>query len=71
MTIGSFPLGSHGCSVGQNGDKQERGSVLESKVRMPTMEDVITTSLLGWDPVDDKILWVEFCLGYSSTGSTD
>lgn len=42
---GSFPLGSRGCSVAQNGDKQkraQRGSVLKSKVRMPTMEDVIT-----------------------------
>lgn len=42
---GSFPLGSRGCSVGQNGEKQERpqrGSVLESKVRLPTMEGVIT-----------------------------
>lgn len=42
---GSFPLGSRGCSFAQNGDKQkraQRGSILKSKVRMPTMEDVIT-----------------------------
>lgn len=47
---GSFPLGSGGRNVGANGDKQERGSVLESKVRLPTMEDVITalSPMLGW-----------------------
>lgn len=55
---GSFPLGSRGCSIGLNGDKQERaqrGSVLETKVRMPTMEDMITgVYCLCWDSVDDK-----------------
>lgn len=82
---GSFPLGSHGCSIGQKGDKQERGSVLESTVRLPTIKDMITASQ---DPVDDEnyreisqscasstenkfILWVELCLCFSSSGSTD
>lgn len=56
MTMDLFPLGHAGVAVGQNGDKHERaqrGSVLEPKVRMPTMEDAITASLPCRDPADD------------------
>lgn len=37
-----FSLGSNGCRILQTGNKQERGSVLESKVRLPMMTDMIT-----------------------------
>ncbi len=52
-----FPLGYMGVALGRmetNRRRAQRGSVLESQVRMPTMEDVITALLLCRGPVDDK-----------------
>lgn len=80
---GSFPLGSRGCTVSENGDKQkknQRGNVLKSKFRMPTMEDMIKAlAYIGTMQMMRTIvreyavfiLCVEVCLGYSSVGFTD
>lgn len=51
---GSFPLGSRGCSYGQNGDKQERGSLPGYKNRLPTMEDVIAALSYVRNLVDEE-----------------
>lgn len=40
MTMDLFPLGQEGVTLDRM-ERAQKGSVLESKVRLPTMEDVI------------------------------